>query len=127
MPWRCAALEDLDNDHTTAAAWTRRLGVIDGGHGRLTLRFCRGEQLTRACDVVSASGFGEQAVVSDAVQAFGQHLDQETANELEGSERHLLVSIAALDAVVFPLEGDTSLVAGNQAAIGDSNAVGITR
>src|SRR5271167_2608293 len=23
MPWRCAALEDLDDDHATAAAWAR--------------------------------------------------------------------------------------------------------
>jgi hypothetical protein len=68
MPWRCTAREDLDNDHATAAAWTSWFAWIDGGSGRLAFRCC-GEQLTRACDVVGASAFGEQAVVADAVQA----------------------------------------------------------
>src|SRR5690348_470436 len=117
MPWRCTAREDLDEDHATAAAWTSRLAGIDGGAGRLCFRFCDGEQLTRAGDVVGASPFGEQAVVADAMQAFWQHVDEETADELEGPERHLLVAIAAFDAIVLPLEGDASLIDGDQAAV----------
>ena len=127
MPWRCTALEHLDDDHATAAAWTSRLAGIDGGSGRLALGFCNGEQLARACDVVGARAFGEQAVVADAVEAFWQHVDEEAADELVGGERHALVSIAALDAVVLPLEGDALLVEGDQAAVGDGNAVGVTR
>ena len=113
MPWRCTALEHLDDDHATAAAWTSRLTGIDGGSGGLAFRFCSAEQLTRACDAVSASVLGEQAVMADAVQAFWQHVDEEAADELVGDERHALVSILALDAVVLPLEGDASLVAGD--------------
>jgi hypothetical protein len=112
MPWRATALEDLDDDHASAAAWTRRLAGIDGGTGGLALRFCSGEQFTGACDVVGARAFGEQAVVADAVQPFWQHVDQEAANELEGGEGHLLVAIAALDAVVLPFEGNTPRIAG---------------
>jgi hypothetical protein len=74
MPWRCTALEHLDDDHATAAAWTSRLTGIDGGSGGLAFRFCSAEQLTRACDAVSASVLGEQAVMADAVQAFWQHV-----------------------------------------------------
>jgi hypothetical protein len=37
MSWRCAALEDLDDDHATAAAWTSRLSGIDIGSDRLGL------------------------------------------------------------------------------------------
>ena len=70
MPWRCTAREDLDDDHAAAAAWTSRLAGIDGGSGRLAVRFGSGEQLTRSCDVVGARAFGEQAVVADAVEAF---------------------------------------------------------
>ena len=33
MPWRCTAFEDLDDDHTTAAAWASGLAVIDGTIG----------------------------------------------------------------------------------------------
>src|SRR6266576_1013161 len=125
MPWRGTALEDLDDDHATAAAWTSWLAGI--GSGGPAFRFCNGEQFTRTCDVVGASAFGEQAVVADAVQALRQHVDEEAANELVDGERHALVSIAALDAVVLPLEGDALLVEGDQAAVGDGNAVGVTR
>src|SRR5579859_2013478 len=118
MLWRCTAREDLDDDHAAATAWATRLGGIDGGTGGLAVRFCNGEQFTRAGDVVGACAFGEQAVVADAVQPLGQHVDEETADELEGGERHLLVLIAALDAVVLPLECDAALVAGDQAAVG---------
>src|SRR5690348_17603395 len=127
MPWCRTALEDLDDDHASAAAWTTRLVGIDGGSGRLAFRFCSGEQLTDACDVVGASSFGEQAVVADAMQAFWQHVDEEAADELEGPERHLLVSIAALDVVILPLEGDALLVEADQAAVGDGDAVGVAR
>ena len=127
MPRRCTAREDLDDDHATAAAWTIRLAGIDSGSGRLAVRFCSGEQLTRACDVVGARAFGEQAVVADAVQAFWQHVDEEAADELVCAERHAFVSIAALDAVVLPLEGDAVLIEGDQAAVGDGHAVGVTR
>src|SRR4029077_14586840 len=127
MPWRCTAREDFDDDHAATAAWTNRFGGIDGGSARIAVRVCRSEQLQGACDVVGASAFGEQTVVSDAVQAFGQHVNEEAADELVGGERHTLISIAALDAVILPLEGDALLVEGNQAAVGDGNAVGVTR
>ena len=103
MPWRCTALEHLDDDHTTATAWTTRLNGIDGGRGRLALRFCNSEQLTRASDVLGARPFGEQAVVVDAVQALWQHVNEEVADELACGEHHALVPIAALDAIVLPL------------------------
>ncbi len=106
MPWRCTALEDLDDDHAAAAAWTSRLAGIDGGTGGLGLGVCNGEQLARPRDVVGAGAFGEQAVVADAVEAVRQHVDQEAANELVGGERHELVAIAALGAIVLPSEGD---------------------
>src|SRR5260221_11882574 len=127
MPWRCTAREDLDDDHAAAAAWASRLAGIDGGGGRLAFRLCNSEQLTGVCDVVGARAFGEQGVVADAVQAFWQHVGEEAADELVCGERHALVSIAALDAVVLPLEGNAVLVEGDQATVGDGNAVGVTR
>ena len=65
--------------------------------------------------------------MADAVEAGWQHVDEEAADELEGPERHALVSITALDAVVLPLEGDAVLVEGNQATVGDGNTVGVAR
>ena len=127
MPWCCTALEDLDDDHATAAAWTARLVVIEGGTGGSAFRFYNRQQLTRAGDVGGARAFGEQAVVADAVRAFWQHVDEEAADELVCGERHALVSIAAFDPIVLPLEGDALLVAGDQAAVGDGHAVGVAR
>jgi hypothetical protein len=50
--------------------------------------------------------------VADAVETLAQHMDKEAADELDCGERHALASIAALDAVILPLEGDALLVAG---------------
>src|SRR5215470_2838945 len=126
MPWCCTAREHLDDDHAAAAAWTKRLAGI-GSSGWLALGVCNGKQLTGAGDVVGARGFGEQAVVADTMQAFWQHVNEEAADEPVGGERHLLVSIAALDAVILPLEGDALLVESNQSAVGDGDAVGVAR
>ena len=84
MSWRCAALENLDDDHATAAAWTSRLAGIDGGTGRLAFRLCNSEQFAGSGDVVGAGAAGEQAVVADAVEAVWQDMDQESADELGG-------------------------------------------
>src|SRR5712691_3619341 len=97
---RCrAALESLDSDHSAAAAWTcmhEGRGLVAIGIRRLGLGVWDGEQLAGARDVVGAGRSGEQAVVTDAVEAFGQDVDQEAADELIGSERHPLVSRAAV-------------------------------
>ena len=69
-----------------------------------------GEQFAGARDVVGALAAGEQAVVADAVEAVGQHVDQEAADELAGGERHHLVALAALGAIVLPFEGDAVVV-----------------
>ena len=127
MPRRCTAFEDLDDDHATAAAWASGLAVIDGAIGGVAPGVGNGEQLARACDVLGARAFGEQAVMADAVEAFGQDVDEESADELVCGECHALVSIAALDAVILPLEGDALLVEGDQATVCDGNAVGVTR
>ena len=71
MPWGATAREDLDDDHATSAAWTARLAGIDGGSGRLAFRFCNGEQLAGACDVVGAGAFpGERHQVQQIVSRF---------------------------------------------------------
>ena len=48
MPWLATALQDLDDNHATAAARTSWLALIDGGSGGLAFRFCSGEQFARA-------------------------------------------------------------------------------
>jgi hypothetical protein len=59
------------------------------------------------------------------MEALGQDVGQEPANELAGGEPHGLEATRALDPIVLDLEGDAALVGGDQAAVGDGDAVGV--
>ena len=77
-----AAREGLDDDHAAAAAraWARQhAGLVGRGFGRFGfVRMSRhGEQLARVRNVFGAVAVGEQPIVSDAVEALRQHMDQE--------------------------------------------------
>ena len=131
MPGRGAALEDLDDHHASAAAWTRAreggrlVAIIIIGIGSLALGLLATEQLAGACDVVGAGGLGEQAVVADAVEALGQDVDEETADELVCCERHHLVAIGAFEPIVLVFEADGVFVERDQPVVGDGDAVGV--
>ena len=64
------------------------------------------EQFSCTGDVGGAIAVGEEAVVTDAVQAFRQDVDQEAADELVDVERHRRVTVRAIDAVVLDPERD---------------------
>jgi len=131
MPGRGAALEDLDDDHASAAAWTRvreggrLVAIMIIGIGSLALGFLATEQFAGACDIVGAGSLGEQAVVADAVEALGQDVDEEAADELVCCERHHLVAIRAFEPIVLVLEADSVFVERDQPAVGDGDAVGV--
>ena len=93
--------------------------------GSIALGLLATEQLAGACDVVGAGGLGEQAVVADAVQALGQDVDEEAADELVCCERHHLVAIGAFDPIVLVLEADSVFVERDQSAVGDSDAMSV--
>ena len=109
--------------HGSEASAARSASASAGSLWRLG----HGEQLAGAGDVVGAAAVGEQAIVADAVEAAGQHVDEEAADELVARQRHDLVPLAAFDAVVLPPEGDAVVVEGDQAAVGDGDAVGVAR
>ena len=70
---------------------------------------------------------GKQAVVADAVEAAGEHMDQEAADELVACERHQLGPLTAFGPIVLPFEGDAVAIESDQPMVGDGNAVGIAR
>ncbi len=72
------------------------LAVCLGGRG-----VGRGEHLANAVDIARSNRSGEQAVVADAVEAAGQHVQKKATDELVGRERHGLEPVAAFDAVVL--------------------------
>ncbi len=78
-----AARQDFDDDHGPAAAgaaapWLQAdLACWCFLHGRLE----HAEQLADMGDIVLAGGAGEQPVMTDTVEAPGQHVEQEAADE----------------------------------------------
>src|SRR5271166_3873682 len=61
--------------------------------------------------------------MADAVEAAGQDVQEETADELGGVERDGPEPVAAFDAVVLPFEGDARLVEPDQTRIRDGDPV----
>ena len=97
-------LEGLDDEHAAAAAGARvgeRLRRI-GPAGLLS--FCRSlgrgrgavQELAHMLDGFGAIAAGEQTVVADAVEALGQDVDEETADELACVKRHRSVAARSL-------------------------------
>jgi len=75
---RCAALEDLDDDHRRAtvpadearreiAGWVIGSGDLRAGGRDM-------QQLAYLREILPPHGIGEQAIVADAVEAAGQHV-----------------------------------------------------
>ena len=96
MPRRAATLECLDDDHAPAAAragirgWLGLAVIRTAGVVGLPGRLWNVEQLTGSGDVLGPAAIGEQAVMADAVEPAGQHVDQEAADELVDGECHHL-------------------------------------
>ena len=117
------ASEALDHEHTTAATGARRAPIR--GRGGLLGHDGRGnaEQLPSAGDIGLAIARGEQAVVTDAVEALGQNVHEEASDELVDGQRHGAVAGVAVAAVILVSEGDVGLVERDQAPVGDGDAV----
>jgi hypothetical protein len=93
------------------------LGIGSGARGNF-------EKLARPREVLLANAAGQEAVVTDAVEALGQDVDEEAADELGDLKGHRRVAARPLDPVVLDLECDAPLIRGDQAAVGDGDAVG---
>src|SRR5262249_5771520 len=85
------------------------------------------EELADTRDVVGAGWAGQQAIVTDAVEAPGQHMHQEAADELVDIERHHPVSLLTFEAGNLSFGRDALFPERDQAAVGDGDAMGITR
>ena len=70
---------------------------------------------------------GHPAVMANAMEPSGQHMDEESPNELVRGQGHRFVAGTPLGPVVLPFEGDTPLIQREEPAIGDSDPVGIAR
>lgn len=127
--------EGIDDDQPAAAAWAwqredagGRIGILDRVIVSKTRNRCFGpEQLPDPRDIGGPIAVAEEAIVADAVLAFGQDVDEEPADELVGFQGHGGVPPGAGDAVVLDAEGDAPVVDPYQAAVGDRDTVGVAR
>ena len=125
--WLGPAFERLDDDHAPAARWAWRGGIDRFPRHVIVGRRCDPEQLAGTLQVGLAGGTGEQAVMADTVEALGQDMEQEAADELVRAERHDLLPGDAFAAIVFVAEGDAGLVEADEPAVGDGHAVSVAR
>ncbi|SDA79347.1 hypothetical protein SAMN03159448_03128 [Sinorhizobium sp. NFACC03] len=99
------ALEGLDDDHAPTAAWTGRPPVGRGSSigiiGSADFRLGRGEKHAGARDICRATGAGKQSIVTDAMEARGQYVKQEAANEFIWIERHDPIALVTAATVVL--------------------------
>ena len=126
---RLPACEGLDDEHRRTTVAADEHGLNDGCGLIGLLRFSRFgydvQQRARAREIAFAPGIGDQSIVTDAMKAAGQNVQQETAHELLGTERHRLVARLALGSVVLPAEAHTTFIEGDQPPVRDRHAVGI--
>ena len=62
--------------------------------------------------------------MTDAHESSGEHVQKETPQELRGGKSHL--ALLATVGIVLPAKGDTLLIEGQQAMIGNGHAMGVT-
>src|SRR5262245_51076761 len=77
-------------------------------------------------DALGAVGGGKEPVVADAVEALGQHVYQEAPDELLRVKSHRLPAVGTVDAIILPAERDAGVVSCNEAAVRDSDPMGVT-
>jgi hypothetical protein len=117
----------LDDDHLPATTWARQpqntgrlFVIIDGVAFIVLLVRCFGsEQLPDSRDIGRAVAIPIEPIMSDAVLASGQDVDQEPADELGRCQRHGGVAARAFKTVVLDLEGDAAFIKTDQATVRD--------
>ena len=121
------SLEGLADDHAAATAGAWRAEVVRFHRGVVIGRGGGVQGVASNREAGPASGAGKQAVVSDAMEAARQDVQQEAADELVGDERHELLPVGATAAAVCVAEGDAALVEADEAAVRGRHPVRVFR
>ena len=132
MLGRC---DRVDDDQLSAAtrAWQREgawrlIGIVGAGVIDVLRigRFCP-KQLPDSGDIGRAIAVAVKAIVTDAVLASWQNVDQEPSDELTCGQGHGGLAARAFKAIVFDAEGDTVRIKTDQAAVGNGDPVRVSR
>ena len=131
LGWR----DCFDDDQLSSATWTRQcedtrwlIGIIDAVViGVLPVWRFGSQQVSDLRNIGGTVAVSEEAIVTDAVLASGQDVDQEPADELICGQGHGGAAACAFNAVILDAEGDTVRVETDQSAVGNGDPVGVTR
>jgi hypothetical protein len=83
-----------------------------------------GQEQSDALEFLPTVSVGKKAVVANAHEAAGEHVEKEPAKKLEWVEAH--GSLNVLVGVVLVAESDHAVVEGDQPLIGDGDAMGVS-
>jgi len=64
--------------------------------------------------------------MADAMEAFGEDVDQEATDELTGGQGHGFIAFITLGTIVLPFERNTVLIVGHEPTVGDGRAMGVS-
>jgi len=84
------------------------------------------EECASRRDALGAVGGDKEAVITDAMETLGQHMQQEASDELVRAEPHHLPAARAVDAIVPPAERNRVVIGCNEAAVRDGDTMGVT-
>jgi len=123
------AFENLDDDHAAATAWAWRSRIFWCGGSNCPRRWLwsNPEQFARTCDICLATAAGEQAVVTDTVEALWQDMEEKAPDELADGERHDALPVGSVATIIFIAEGHACFVQGDQPTVRDGHAMGVAR
>ena len=100
-------------DVVIVAVIRRRLGNIEQGSAKREL--------------VGAVSVGKETVVTNAMEATRQYVEEEAAYEFGDVNSHDFALVNAVFPIVLPAEGDVGRVEIEQATVGDRDAMGVAR
>ncbi len=129
LGWR----DCVDDDQLSSATWTRQcedtrwlIGIIDAVViGVLPVWRFGSQQVSDLRDIGGTVAVSKELVVTDAVLASGQNVDQEPADELICGQGHGGAAACAFNAVILDAEGYTARVETDQSTVGNGDPVGV--
>src|SRR3984893_1115115 len=123
------SVECLNDPHTATATRTGRrvvigctalLVIVAIGFRRSGRYF---KELSTQHELVGAMAVGGQAIVANAMEAVGQHMEQEPTRELARVKPHDLAFMLAVLPIILPAKADVIVVDFEEATVGDGDAV----
>jgi hypothetical protein len=77
-------------------------------------------------DAIPSMTVGEKAEVTHAMEAGGKHVQEKSSDELVRMKAHDLLAITSIAPIILPSEGNMVIIKFDDAAVGDSDAMGVS-